>query len=477
MPEPHSHPARPRSEEMPASSTPSSSPLRADAAGERLAERGDRTGPRAGAGSPDTSWPTAAGGNHSSGDDVSRVTRRVPTAALDARADAQNIQQPGPSPSERGPESAAGLVDPGRVIGRCHAIYAFDIGLAVDTTLAGQIIREHERRKLVRRWRVPKWVQYRVPPLTFSWPVDPVSIGGWTTRGQAVFTVFDFGAVSVRFEIDIDAPVEHLVALSEELYDHPGLQAASEARVRDLVTLLRPAIRAPELGVATEDYVIFEFTAWSEAPEPADFIRRHGPAVASILVADRGPLSPAEVQRCLDSSLSYSAHDLSLVHWHAAAIFHADAADVLTVLEHANVELLELREIDHELDGLLDQCRGLIGRGIRDYLWPMSHASRRARDLIALHTDHALMFEGVTNAIKLFGDEYLARLHRLTARQLNAPEWHANVARKLDAAEGVYDRIIQQEGNRRMEILEIIIILLIAVSILLPFISSGGAGH
>jgi uncharacterized Rmd1/YagE family protein len=43
------------------------------------------------------------------------------------------------------------------------------------------------------------------------------------------------------------------------------------------------------------------------------------------------------------------------------------------------------------------------------------------------------------------------------------------VQRKLDAADGVYQRITDTAATRRLETLEVVIIVLIAISIVLPF--------
>jgi uncharacterized Rmd1/YagE family protein len=73
----------------------------------------------------------------------------------------------------------------------------------------------------------------------------------------------------------------------------------------------------------------------------------------------------------------------------------------------------------------------------------------------------------VTNALKLVGDQYLARLYRMAAQRMRLPEWDASIARKLQTAESIYQRLSDQASTIRLEVLEWIIIVLIAVSILL----------
>ena len=84
--------------------------------------------------------------------------------------------------------------------------------------------------------------------------------------------------------------------------------------------------------------------------------------------------------------------------------------------------------------------------------------------------ENALLFEGINNAIKLIGDQYLSRVYREATRRFHLAEWDASVLRKLDTLQRVYEKIADEHAARRMEVLEWIIIILIAVSIVLPFI-------
>jgi uncharacterized Rmd1/YagE family protein len=73
----------------------------------------------------------------------------------------------------------------------------------------------------------------------------------------------------------------------------------------------------------------------------------------------------------------------------------------------------------------------------------------------------------VSNALKLVGDQYLARLYRMAAQRMRLSEWDQSIARKLQTAESIYQKLSDQASTVRLEVLEWIIIVLIAVSILL----------
>jgi uncharacterized Rmd1/YagE family protein len=76
----------------------------------------------------------------------------------------------------------------------------------------------------------------------------------------------------------------------------------------------------------------------------------------------------------------------------------------------------------------------------------------------------------VHNALKLLGDQYLARVHRAASQRLHLDDWERTILRKLQTMESIYEKMSDLQENRRMEVLEWIIIILIAISILLPFV-------
>jgi hypothetical protein len=91
-----------------------------------------------------------------------------------------------------------------------------------------------------------------------------------------------------------------------------------------------------------------------------------------------------------------------------------------------------------------------------------------------LQVDGALLFERVTNTLKLLGDQYLARVYRLASQRFHLEAWDASILRKLETLESIYSKMSNRTTTRRMEVLEWIIIVLIAVSIAVSFFPMGG---
>ncbi len=95
------------------------------------------------------------------------------------------------------------------------------------------------------------------------------------------------------------------------------------------------------------------------------------------------------------------------------------------------------------------------GGGTR--LWPLSRKDRPKQSL------------------KLLGDQSVSRTYRLVAERLYLEEWDASVTRKLKTADNLYHTLADWAATRRVELLEWIIIILIAVSIVIPFVVGSGA--
>jgi hypothetical protein len=92
-------------------------------------------------------------------------------------------------------------------------------------------------------------------------------------------------------------------------------------------------------------------------------------------------------------------------------------------------------------------------------------------DTIAqMQVDSAILFERVANTLKLVGDQYLARMYRLISHRFHLQDWDASILRKLQTLDSIYGKMADRVSTQRMELLEWIIVVLIAVSIGISFL-------
>jgi hypothetical protein len=305
----------------------------------------------------------------------------------------------------------------------------------------------HERR-------APEHFQFEPPPLRLP----------GADRGPEI-ALFDFGAVSLAYTAPFEGSVEDAVALDAAT---ARLEADARRRVESLLSRVGPAVTGMSLAPVVEDYLVLEVEAFEPATRPRGLLGLHARDLARILRCEPAELSEDEVEDALSARISYGPDDLALVDWNGALVFGPGAEDVVSVLEFANVQLLELRFLDDQLDRALDRAWEGMNPSFPAALrfGSRGHMRRIGR----MQVESAVLYERVRNALKLLGDQFLARLYRLAATRFHVAEWEASIRRKLETAESVYQKAFDRASAHRMELLEWLIIVLIAVSIAVPFL-------
>ncbi|TVQ61339.1 MAG: hypothetical protein EA378_08990 [Phycisphaerales bacterium] len=356
----------------------------------------------------------------------------------------------------------------GAVGGHVLVLFAFDVGFQVDLDAAGRAVQESRRLEVVRARRpAPVWFDYSPAPLRFQSQGPSVSVGESRAEEAVDVLLYDFGAVLLTYRLPLPATIGELPALSARLSADRGLVADARTRVERIMAAIGPAIERPRLHEAVEDYVIFAVTDWPEGQTPESLAVAHASTLTSAIEGETIELAPEQQDRLMQSRIAYAPTDVAVIDWNAAVLFDREPEDVVAVLQHANVELLELRVLDDELDAILDHADETLNAIIGRRIWPALGSGRLLARFAGVQTDAAVMFEGVNNAIKLVGNQYLARLYRLAAQRLDLQAWQTSVQRKLEAADNLYDKMSDTTSVRRLETLEWVIIILIAISILL----------
>lgn len=345
-----------------------------------------------------------------------------------------------------------------------HVDYAVDIGYEIDMERALNLLRG-QQEALPRRRRTPESIRYRPAPIRV--PVDagevrlPGRVDGQHPRGE--IAIFDFGAVSLSLQFPFRTTAEELRLLAGDLADTGPLNEAARRVLAPWIERIRPAVGGFEVSGLAEEYILFQ------VPDGrAEWLTSHAAWIAGLVRLEAGPLSPTEVAEATRLSLSYTPDDLVTLDWAAGFVADRDCADTLQVIEFANVQLLEFRHIDDRLDDRLEAAYRLIRPAARRRRggWWRSHdeALRHVREL---EIEATSLFERTDNALKLIGDQYLSRVYDLAQDRFHLPEWQQNIRRKLDTVGDVYDLLVQQAGGLRMELLEVIVVVLIAVEIVL----------
>ena len=350
--------------------------------------------------------------------------------------------------------------------GVCFVLFARDIARSINLERAEQRIHQNTERETIRhKRRAPSYFEYQPPPLRVTQGIEPLDLNTYRLEAGVDVILYDFGAMAVIYAIPIRGPFSNLLQLSEDLYDNQQLLSDSRRRAEHLLSTLGDAVTEGSITELVEDYIIFHINSLASPISTTDFCSQYGQQLAQILRAERQVLSEEEVEDALSARISFSTDDLTIIDWHAALLLDREGDDVRTVLEFANVELLEMRYLDQKMDRALDQAYEALSK--RSWKLPsiLGSYGRDLQRLAELQVDSAILFESVNNTLKLLGDQFLARVHRLVNKRFQLDQWDGSILRKLGTLESIYEKISDQAANRRMETLEWVIIILIAVSI------------
>ncbi len=357
-----------------------------------------------------------------------------------------------------------------RFQGSCYVVLAYDIGLQTDLNACANFLRETpERIAVMSRPRAPKHFEYRERPLRIKQSIVPLQVNEFASVDTVDLTLYEFGAVSLRYRFPFNADLSKLIELSEALCDNPALACDSLLRVKELLAAITPAVAKPGIAGIGEDYLIFDVLREDPHADVHELLREYRCELAQVLRAEREELSPEEIEITLRGQVSYSPGDLAIVDWDAAFLYGRDAEDVHGVLELANVQLLEMRLLDARLQKDLDTSYELLSKQ-RRHGTLFTGFNRRLHYVGRLQVDSALLFEGVSNALKLFGDQYLARLYRLAAVRFHLDDWDGNIQRKLNALGSIYQKLADMGDTARSQLLEFIIVVLILFEIVMSFV-------
>jgi hypothetical protein len=346
------------------------------------------------------------------------------------------------------------------ITGQVTWLYAFDIA--------------HDMRrdpiKTVLGWPVEKWVQsndHRVPRQSFFHRPQLVRLspqradlpGGGNAFFERTIKLLPVGGLSIA----ITAPfaVERL----EELVEwHAPPQAVGLEPIRNLAKALVDDLQnhliQPVKNLEEPDpYTVFRL-------DPADgldaeaWFHAHRRQVAALLTQESDPerLSDGEVAETVARHLGYYKNDFVVVDWNAALLLdHARAAaEILHVLELANLQLCELEAYDRLLDNAIERSYADIGRKRR-------YNRNVLRNLGELRIDLARLSDELTHAGKFLGDWHLARIYEAASARFHLADWQRVVDDKLETLDDLYQILKHDQFNRLMIILELIVILILVL--------------
>ena len=349
------------------------------------------------------------------------------------------------------------------VEGSIRAYYLFDVADTIDLGNLRTIEGEGLARADIplRPHASTAYLQFPVPPLVARLP--DVELGDLRATVRAKF--FDYGVISVRLSFDARGPWNRLFDLTEKVKRDESIVAYAQTTVKRLCDELGSALAKRHISLV-EDYFVVDIGRFDVPIDAEDLLHDNSERLAALLLGERSGLSRGEIDESLRVRFSYFNDDVTVVQWDTAFIYdRRESSDAIQdILEFANSQLLELRTydalLDHELDDIYKQLpdrpsRSTLGR----------REAEQAENLRHLIVDALELIDRSSNALKVVGDAYYARIYRAAARRLGLADWQRQIDSKLASLNDMYRFAIDQSRSRRDEFLELIVIILIALEL------------
>jgi hypothetical protein len=356
-------------------------------------------------------------------------------------------------------------IPPNVAAGSFAAYFIYDVADTIDLARLESIGAGVERAPLqLRRTASSEFIQFPTPPVIVRLDTDNAP---FRVRAK----IFDYGVVSLRFVHPFSGTWEDFAAFTRRLRGDDTLAAHSRATLEHLLPQLQPAFDEPH-APRLEEYSICNVERFEETVTGADLLDRYGAAVAQLILGEQRQLMRSEQDEALRISFAYYEDELTVVHWETAFVYdRAESAQATEdILEFANTQLVELRTYDAYLDAELDAIyRQDPGRPIRRFF--RRRANESADRLRFLIIDVLEITDRVSNALKIIGDAYYARLYRGAAGRLGLADWQRQIDTKVRSVEEMYRFFQDQIQHARDEALEVIIIVLILIEVVTGFLA------
>jgi len=311
----------------------------------------------------------------------------------------------------------------------------------------------------------PSHIKFAVVPLA-------AELAGVIVDGQATavrLKLYDYGSVALRFSIAFSGSWLDFARLSRQYKNSSALAAQAQSILDKVLKEIQPAICKPH-AVLLEDYFVVEVQQFATELSASQLLQEFRAPLSSLVAAEERPLSPNEQDEVLRVNFSYMECELAVLTWDMAFVFDnlEGANTVDSIIEFANTQLVELRTYDSLLDRYLDEIYKSKAEHMRsNWLHGGKVATRQAERLRYLLVDVRELSDRASNALKMIGDAYYARLYRGLATRLSLAEWQHQVESKLASVGEVYRFTHDQAENGRSEFLEYMVIALISIEILI----------
>jgi hypothetical protein len=180
-------------------------------------------------------------------------------------------------------------------------------------------------------------------------------------------------------------------------------------------------------------------------------------------------LSAEAVESSMKYKFRYTNRELAIIDWDAEFIItdQGKDEDYLTVVELANIILLELRTYDRMLDDIIENTRAWLG--VLNQKAKASHTNLELaiKNMARIQLGFRVAIDNLENPTKFFEDLPIARFYKIVSERLFLDEWEKSVKEKLSEMSNIYQFYHTAAEMSRANVLEWCVIFLFIIDLIL----------
>ena len=348
--------------------------------------------------------------------------------------------------------------------GRILIYRVFDIGKDVNLEATQRVFEATAQR--FRLNRTSKAMIINNAPLSLSVESSRYDALGHLMDLEITAKIWHFGALSITLALTLPEKIDwnRVIELGNFLENDFKLHTIAKNRAEQIVQSMDPERSASIDWETYEDYICYFFSRVEGCEKNAHDIYEKYDVFRLVLSENNQTLSEQIKKTILDSTFQYSQDDLAIIDWNSALIVEpSGTSDIPDVIEFSLCQLLEMRHYDDLLDEKLTYLYSALEK--KNFSMFQNNYSRLSREAAQIYLEISDTVESVENSMKVVGDFYLAKIFRAASQRLRFADWRDSVNQKLENLAQVSRLFVAEANEKRNQLLEVIIIVLIAFEI------------
>ncbi len=341
--------------------------------------------------------------------------------------------------------------------GHIYIFHAFDVGDDINLEKVEQL-----RAIKTVPLSLPKYFKNYNAPLAIELPHPNESARCISVK------LHNFGAISLTYKIPYTGTLENF---RKEFYgEYYQYQEQSVTDLKLIYKKIEQFITQPKFFHTRSSYNIIQVNPEPKKINLAQLQKEFGSVIASTIRFETETLSEYQRNEILDSAIGYYRGNLVIVDTDTTFIYDDDYQDLLSFIEFANLQQLELQYFDRLLDQQLNkiyESGGTQKIPLAAYFPFLDNITDPVAKLGKLKVDISVITERLEGSIKIAGDPYYSEFYEQLIKKLDIKMWQSAIDRKLDIIKDVLLIYQHKTDVIRENILEVLIVILIFIELVI----------